>query len=103
MFDDLNGRIDLILDGGPTDVGIESTVLDLSIDVPTICAGAISREMLQGILPRVEQEIVAERALSAMPSPGMLERHYSPRAPLTLYRGAARQAVARLIGDTRRP
>ncbi len=102
VLDDLNGRIDLILDGGPTDVGVESTVLDLSSDVPTILRpGAISREMLREILPRVERRSSAERALGAMPSPGMLERHYSPRAPLTLYEGAAREAVAQLIGDAR--
>ena len=102
VLDDLNGRIDLILDGGPTDVGVESTVLDLSSEVPTILRpGAISREMLQEILPRVERRSSAERALGAMPSPGMLERHYSPRAPLTLYEGAAREAVAQLIGDAR--
>ena len=59
VLDDLNGRIDLILDGGPTDVGVESTVLDLSSEVPTILRpGAISREMLQEILPRVERTIV---------------------------------------------
>ena len=102
VLDDLNGRIDLILDGGPTDVGVESTVLDLSSEVPTILRpGAISREMLQEILPRIERRSSAERALGAMPSPGMLERHYSPRAPLTLYEGAAREAVAQLIGDAR--
>jgi len=102
VLDDLNGRIDLILDGGPTDVGVESTVLDLSSEVPTILRpGAISREMLQELLPRVERRSSAERALGSMPSPGMLERHYSPRAPLTLYEGAAREAVAQLIGDAR--
>jgi len=102
VLDDLSGRIDLILDGGPTDVGVESTVLDLSSEVPTILRpGAISREMLQEVLPRVERRSSAEHALGAMPSPGMLERHYSPRAPLTLYEGAAREAVAQLIGDAR--
>jgi L-threonylcarbamoyladenylate synthase len=102
VLDDLNGRIDVILDGGPTDVGVESTVLDLSSEVPTILRpGAISREMLQEFLPRVERRSAAERALGSMPSPGMLERHYSPRAPLTLYEGAAREAVAQLIGDAR--
>jgi L-threonylcarbamoyladenylate synthase len=97
VLDDLDGRIDLIIDAGPTDVGVESTVLDLSGDVPTILRpGAISLEMLQAILPHVERRSSTERGQSAMPSPGMLERHYSPRAPLTLYEGEAHEAVARL-------
>ena len=102
VLDDLNGRIDLVLDGGATEVGVESTVLDLSGDVPAILRpGAVSLEMLQAILPRVEQRRPSESGRSAMPSPGMLERHYSPRAPLTVYDGDAREAVARLIDDAR--
>ena len=100
VLDDLNGRIDLVIDGGPTNVGVESTVLDLSGDVPTILRpGAISLEMLQMILPRVERRASTEHGRSAMPSPGMLDRHYSPRAPLTLYEGDARATVARLVRD----
>ena len=86
VLDDLGGRIDLIIDGGPTDVGVESTVLDLSGEVPTILRpGAISMEMLRAVLPHVERTSSRESGERALPSPGMLERHYSPRAPLTLY------------------
>jgi L-threonylcarbamoyladenylate synthase len=99
VLDDLAGRIDLIVDGGPTQVGVESTVLDLSGDVPTILRpGAVSLEMLRTILPRVEQRS-GEPVRGPLPSPGMLERHYSPRAPLTLYDGASHDAVARLVRD----
>jgi L-threonylcarbamoyladenylate synthase len=99
VLDDLAGRIDLVVDGGPTQVGVESTVLDLSGQVPTILRpGAVSLEMLRTILPRVEWRS-GEPVRGAMPSPGMLERHYSPRAPLTLYDGASRDAVARLVRD----
>ena len=97
VLDDLGGRIDLVVDGGATDVGVESTVLDLTGDVPTILRpGAVSREMLRTILPRVEQRSAAASSSDAMPSPGMLERHYSPRAPLTVYDG---DAIARLARD----
>jgi L-threonylcarbamoyladenylate synthase len=100
VLDDLGGRIDLVVDGGATDVGVESTVLDLSGDVPTILRpGAVSREMLRAILPRVEQRSAATSSAGAMPSPGMLERHYSPRAPLTVYDGDSRDAVTRLVRD----
>jgi L-threonylcarbamoyladenylate synthase len=98
VLDDLDGRIDLILDGGPTQVGVESTVLDLSGDVPTILRpGAVSLDMLRAVLPQVERRASIESAGGAMPSPGMLERHYSPRAPLTMYDEA--DAVARLVRD----
>jgi L-threonylcarbamoyladenylate synthase len=99
VLEDLAGRIDLVVDGGPTQIGVESTVLDLSGDVPTILRpGAVSLDMLRTILPRVEWRS-GEAVRGAMPSPGMLERHYSPRAPLTLYDGASRDAVARLVRD----
>jgi L-threonylcarbamoyladenylate synthase len=98
VLDDLAGRIDLVVDGGPTQVGVESTVLDLSGDVPTILRpGAVSLDMLRAILPRVERRAADAPASGAMPSPGLLERHYSPRAPLTVYDGA--DAVVRLVHD----
>ena len=98
VLDDLSGRIDLVVDGGPTQVGVESTVLDLSVEVPTILRpGAISLEMLRAILPRVERRDRDAAQSGALPSPGLLERHYSPRAPLTVYDGS--DAVARLVRD----
>src|SRR5262245_44273790 len=98
VLEDLSGRIDLVVDGGATQVGVESTVLDLSGAVPTILRpGAVSLDMLRAILPRVEQRSGHAPAGGALPSPGLLERHYSPRAPLTVYDGS--DAVARLIRD----
>jgi L-threonylcarbamoyladenylate synthase len=98
VLDDLSGRIDLVVDGGPTQVGVESTVLDLSREVPSILRpGAVSLDMLRAILPDVERAAADVPASGAMPSPGLLERHYSPRAPLTVYDGS--DAVARLVRD----
>ena len=98
VIDDLSGRIDLVVDGGPTQVGVESTVLDLSGEVPTILRpGAVSLEMLRAVLPRVDRREGDAVASGAMPSPGLLERHYSPRVPLTVYDGS--DAVARLVRD----
>lgn len=100
VLDDLAGRIDLVVDGGPTDVGVESTVLDLSSEVPTILRpGAVSLEMLRKVLAHVEQRSPNTPVRGAMPSPGMLERHYAPRAPLTVYDGEPSDAVARLVRD----
>jgi L-threonylcarbamoyladenylate synthase len=100
--DDLDGRIDMIIDGGPTDVGVESTVLDLSGSVPTVLRpGAIGLEALRGVLPDVQLRGIGRRLddSTAMPSPGLLVTHYSPRAPLTLYEGDARAVTERMKAD----
>jgi L-threonylcarbamoyladenylate synthase len=98
VLDDLSGRIDLVVDGGATQVGVESTVLDLSGEVPTILRpGAVSLDMLRAVLPRVERRSPDAPVSDAMKSPGLLERHYSPRAPLTMYDGS--DAMMRLARD----
>jgi L-threonylcarbamoyladenylate synthase len=108
VMQDLDGRIDLVIDGGATSVGVESTVLDLTRDVPTILRpGAVTREMLAQYLPMVQEvSPVAPRSSErtapppeAMASPGMLPKHYSPRAPLTLYEGP--HALERMVGVVR--
>jgi L-threonylcarbamoyladenylate synthase len=101
VLDDLNGLIDIVIDGGTTTVGIESTVLDLSGDVPTILRpGAVTLEMLGEVLPAVRSAVRATlEPADVLPSPGMLERHYSPRAPLRLYVGPTAAMQARLAAD----
>jgi len=86
---DLDGRIDLILDGGPTAIGVESTVLDLTGPVPLVLRpGAVTIEMLRELLPDVGARGLASPApdeRQGMASPGLLARHYAPRTPLVLY------------------
>jgi L-threonylcarbamoyladenylate synthase len=83
VFADMGGRVPLIVDAGPSSVGIESTVLDLSAASPRILRpGMVSRE-------QIESALGAPLASSGGPetllkSPGMLARHYSPRAPLVV-------------------
>jgi L-threonylcarbamoyladenylate synthase len=99
VLQDLAGRIDLVVDGGPTSVGIESTVLDLSRGRAVILRpGAVTASMLREILP-VDESVPPPPAAGPMPSPGLLAKHYSPRAPLTLYEGAADRVGARLMHD----
>lgn len=84
----LGGAADLILDAGPVSVGIESTVVDLSTGVPTILRpGMISIEDLRGVLGRVESAASAVEG-AARPSPGMMDRHYSPTAKLLVVEAA---------------
>lgn len=88
VFMDLEGRIDLILDGGSPAVGVESTVLDVSV-VPAciLRPGGVSREALQEVLGAVDvfKGGEGQEKQGAQPSPGMMTRHYAPRAVLTLF------------------
>lgn len=82
VLEDLEGRVDLILDGGPTSIGIESTVLDLTTEPPVILRpGAITREMLIEIIGSVDQPTSGEELRR---SPGTRHQHYSPRASVLL-------------------
>ncbi len=100
VLQDLDGRIDMIIDGGATDVGVESTVLDLTCHDPTILRpGAITIEALLDLLPVVRLHDARDRTPSA--SPGMLPKHYSPRAPLTLFSGAPGEALDALVRRAR--
>jgi L-threonylcarbamoyladenylate synthase len=93
---DLDGRIDLVLDGGPTLVGVESTVVDLTDHSPRVLRpGGVPLEALEAVLG----SSLATRGApidtrGAMPSPGLLERHYSPRVPLTVYEGESTHVIA---------
>ena len=102
VLEDLDGRIDLILDGGATTIGVESTVLDLSGDVPVILRpGGVTLDALRTVLPDVRTSQVTGGD-GPMRSPGLLEKHYSPRAPLTLYVGEGEAPLRRLRADVER-
>jgi L-threonylcarbamoyladenylate synthase len=79
--DDLGDCVDLIVDGGPARVGIESTIVDLTGDVPAILrAGAITASAIGAVLGVT----VAMRSGGPVRAPGMLESHYAPKAALVL-------------------
>jgi L-threonylcarbamoyladenylate synthase len=83
VFEDLNGRIDCILQGEATEIGLESTVVDCTASVPLVLrAGAVSLEELQKIVPETRVYEVKEN--EAVKSPGLKHRHYSPRARVVL-------------------
>jgi L-threonylcarbamoyladenylate synthase len=89
---DLDGRIEMILDGGPTNIGVESTVLDMTVDPPQILRpGGTPYEELLEALGKVElhPSILARKRtrLAKAPSPGMKHRHYAPKAKLILVEG----------------
>jgi L-threonylcarbamoyladenylate synthase len=89
---DLEGRIDMILDAGPTRIGVESTVLDLTSKPPQVLRpGGLPFEELRRVLDdvRLHPSVIAERELKieVAPSPGMKHKHYSPKAQLILVEG----------------
>jgi len=81
--DELGDDVDLILDGGPCSVGIESTVLSLAGDVPRILRpGAITREMIESVMGMtVEETGTVAQTMEPQSSPGQFEKHYAPRTP----------------------
>jgi L-threonylcarbamoyladenylate synthase len=99
VLEDLDGRIDVVVDGGSTTIGVESTVLDLTGATPIVLRpGRVSLDELREVLPDV-RTASATGGSAPMRSPGLLEKHYSPRAPLTLYTGDVARALARLLAD----
>jgi L-threonylcarbamoyladenylate synthase len=103
----LGGRIDLILDGGPTSVGIESTVLSLAGGVPTVLRpGSVSVDELRDLLGDVRLGGAELAGDAARPSPGMMDRHYAPAAEVRLFapgeRDATLAAASRAAGEGRR-
>jgi len=95
---DLNGRVDLILDGGATRHGLESTVLDLTGPRPLLLRrGAVTLEQLQALLGEVDSVHDSDEAARAR-SPGLRHRHYAPRATVELVEeGTGELAVARAL------
>jgi L-threonylcarbamoyladenylate synthase len=103
----LGERVDVIVDGGPCPVGIESTVLSLAGAVPTLLRpGTISVDDLRPVIGDVHLPSADPHGAAARPSPGMMDRHYAPRAELRLFEGNAhpprpsdgRTAVLRIGG-----
>jgi L-threonylcarbamoyladenylate synthase len=106
VLDDLDGRIDAVLDAGPTSVGVESTVLDLTVDPPEVLRpGGTPYETLQKILPKIKLHPMAfaERKLQVQKarSPGMMHKHYAPEADLIVVEGQVPAVVNKVkkLGD----
>ncbi|WP_034600630.1 L-threonylcarbamoyladenylate synthase [Clostridiisalibacter paucivorans] len=87
---DLMGKIDMVIDGGPTGVGLESTVLDLSAGIPTILRpGGITKEDILTIFPKVNVDpAIIQKDDKLIPkSPGQKYKHYAPKAKMKIVQG----------------
>jgi len=94
--EDLDGRIDLILDGGATPIGVESTVLDLTGDPVVLRPGGVTLEQLRVFIPDLQirsQYLAVDQSAEA---PGQLLKHYSPRAELRLFNGDHARVIERI-------
>lgn len=100
--DDLDGRIAAIVDGGPTGIGVESTVLDCTVEVPIILRpGGISKDQIESVIGKVTTDPALTHGAEAPKSPGMKYTHYAPEAPLYLVKGD-RAAFQQLINEKKR-
>ncbi len=97
VAEDLYGKIDMIMDGGATEVGLESTVLDVTGAIPIILRpGGITKEMLEAVVGRVDIDpaILAKYDETLVPkAPGMKYTHYAPKAKITIVEGALDRIV----------
>ena len=101
---DLGERIAYVIDGGACDVGLESTVIDLTVEPPRILRpGGVTQEMLASLLGEVEGYAPKDADETAPKSPGMKYKHYAPNASLTVFDGVCcreeiKKAIAREQG-----
>lgn len=96
VAEDLEGKIEMILDGGSVDIGLESTILDMTVEPPMILRpGAITAEMLEPVIGEVSVDatILNSESKQAPKAPGMKYRHYAPKAQLMIVEGNMKEEV----------
>ncbi len=99
--EDLDGKIDMIVDGGPVDIGVESTILDMTVDPPMILRpGAVTKEMLEKLIGtvRVDRALIDADSKERPKAPGMKYRHYAPKAELCIVEGEM-EAVIKAVNQ----
>lgn len=96
VVEDMSGRIDMIIDGGEGEIGLESTIIDLTVSPPQILRpGYVTKEMLSGILGEVDTDVTIMDGDSgqAPRAPGMKYRHYAPRGELLIVEGKPQRVI----------
>ena len=107
VLEDMDGRINGVVDGGPCAVGVESTILDLTCDPPRLLRpGGLPMEDLERLIGKIDVDKAVNGALAEgekPKAPGMKYRHYAPKAPVTVITGApekSAQEILRRVGPT---
>jgi L-threonylcarbamoyladenylate synthase len=101
VADDLTGRIAGIVDGGATGVGLESTVVDCTVEIPVILRpGGVTKEQLEEVVGKVSVDPALKDSDQTPKSPGMKYRHYAPNATFYLVKGTKEQ-IQQLVNEKR--
>lgn len=105
VAEDMDGRIEMIIDGGGVQIGLESTIVDMTSEKPMILRpGFITREMLEEVLEEVQEDVTLMSADSgqAPKAPGMKYRHYAPKGDLTIVKGSRKAVTEYINKETKR-
>lgn len=97
VAEDLADRVEMIIDGGDVEIGLESTIVDLTSDRPMVLRpGYITRQDLENVLSEVEEDrtLMEADAGQAPKAPGMKYRHYAPKGEMTVVKGVEEQVVS---------
>ncbi len=103
--EDLSGRVEMIIDGGAVGIGLESTIIDLTSDVPMILRpGYITKENLTELLGdvSVDKTILDANSKAAPKAPGMKYRHYAPKGDLTIVEGNSQKVAEYINGELKK-
>ncbi|QSZ27037.1 threonylcarbamoyl-AMP synthase [Aceticella autotrophica] len=100
VIHDLNGKVDVIIDGGRCDVGVESTVLDMTEEIPIILRpGSITKEMIEKVIGEVKVDLAVSEESSGdlkAKAPGMKYKHYSPNAEIYIVKGNLENVIKKI-------
>lgn len=99
VYEDMNGKIDMLLDGGQVGIGVESTIIDLTEEIPVILRpGYVTQEMLQEVLGEVclDPTMLDVNASQAPKAPGMKYKHYAPQGELTIVSGKPQEVEVKI-------
>ena len=105
VLSDLDGKIDMVIDGGTVDIGLESTIVDVTGEVPVILRpGFITEEMLSEAIGRVQTDeavknLTPDKDIKPK-APGMKYRHYAPQGKMTIYKGSSENVVKVINEET---
>lgn len=89
VWDDLHGKIDVVIDGGPSGIGVESTVVDMTGEIPVLLRpGGITLEELRTVLGNIHVDEVLRGETERPKAPGMKYTHYAPKAPVIVVEGS---------------
>ncbi len=97
VIEDMDGRIDMIIEGDAIEIGLESTIVDVTEDPPVILRpGFVTKEMLEAIIGEVKTDrtILEGTSTKAPKAPGMKYRHYAPKGEMTMIEGKPEQVIA---------